>query len=129
VGLGRPPVEQPVTSYIPKLARISARSRPGGKRKGGASRRSAPSGAEPQRVNIEYLAGLVPVIRRRLAIAATFSDEAIFASLTAIAAPSTYEARWRAAEASTLGQILLSHGKDLKACLITILGLLPKPYL
>ncbi len=87
------------------------------------------SGAGSQHVNIEHLAGLVPVIRRRLAIAGTISDEAIFASLTTIAAPSTYEDRWRAAEASTLGQFLLSHGKDLKACLITILALLPKPYL
>jgi hypothetical protein len=117
-----------VTSYIPKLARISARTRAGGKRKGGASRRAAAPGAEPQRVNIEYLAGLVPVLRRRLDVAGTFSDEAIFASLTTIAAPSSYEDRWRAAEASTLGQFLLSHGKDLKACIIAILGLLPKPY-
>jgi hypothetical protein len=115
-----------VTSYIPKLARISARSRASAKRKGGAAPQGPPS---PQRVNIEHLAGLVPVIRRRLDIAGTFSDDAIFASLTTITAPATYEDRWRAAEASTLGQFLLGQGKDLKASLITILGLLPKPYL
>jgi hypothetical protein len=122
-------VEQRVTSYIPRLARIAGRSRSGAKRKAAVARPAAGSGAAAPHVNIEYLAGLVPVIRRRLAIAATFSDEAIFASLTTITAPSTYEGRWQAAEASTLGQFLLSHGKDLKACLITILALLPKPYL
>lgn len=116
-----------MTSYIPRLASISARSRPGARRKGAGAR--PPVGAATGRVNIEYLAGLVPVIRRRLAVAQTFSDEAMFASLTAIAATTTYEGRWRAAEASTLGQFLMSNGKDLKSSLVTILALLPKPYL
>lgn len=118
-----------MTSYIPKLARISARSRPGaGRKRSGAQPAVGPSG-RAQRINIEYLAGLVPVVRRRLAIAQTFSDDAIFASLTAIVARTSYEDRWRTAEASTLGLFLLSHGKDLKGCLVTILALLPKPYL
>jgi hypothetical protein len=118
-----------VTSYIPRLARISARTRAGARRKGSAAARSGALSTGPQRINIEYLAGLVPVLRRRLAIAPTFTDEAIFASLAMIAASPTYEDRWRAAEASTLGQFLLSHGKELKACLVTILALLPKPHL
>jgi hypothetical protein len=114
-----------VTTYIPHLAQIAQRSsygpfcRPAAWRPA-SSRRSA-------RVSIEYLAGLIPVVRRRLAIPATFSDAAVFASLTAIAARSSDEQRWRAAETSTLGLFLLSHSADLKACLVTILGLLPKP--
>ena len=67
------------------------------------------------------------MIRRRLDVPAAFSDEAIFASLAAIASTPTYERRWRAAEASTLGLTLRAHGRDLKASLITLLALLPKP--
>lgn len=116
-----------MTSFIPRLARISSRS--GAKRGAKAAPGRAGARTAPLRINIEYLAGLVPTIRRRLAIAPTFSDEAIFASLAAIAAASSYETRWRAAEASTLGLFLRSHGNDLKASLITLLALLPKPYL
>jgi hypothetical protein len=116
-----------VTSYIPRLASISARSQRRSRTRVAVAH--ARGGTRPGRVNIEYVAGIVPVIRRRLGVAATFSDEAMFASLTSIAAHGTYEARWQAAEASTLGQFLMSHGKDLKSSLITILALLPKPYL
>lgn len=113
----------PVTSFIPRLGRIS--------RAGGSARRgerNAPADSRtPPRLNVEYLAGLVPVIRRRLDVPAAFSDEAIFASVAAIASKPTYERRWQAAEASTLGLILLAHGRDLKASLVTLLALLPKP--
>ncbi len=112
-----------MTSFIPRLGRIS---------RGGSSSRAGTStpagkGSAPARLNVEYLAGLVPVIRRRLHVPANFSDEAILASLSAIASTTTYERRWRAAEASTLGLTLLAGGRDLKASLTTLLALLPKP--
>ena len=113
-----------MTTFIPNIARFSARS--GAARRRAQAARERGFGAAPARLNIEYLAGLIPVIRRRLGIAATFSDAAIFASLTAIAGRASDEQRWRAAEASTLGLFLLSHGRDFRTEMITLLGLLPK---
>ena len=113
-------------SYIPKLARFAQRPRAA----------AAPSVADtrlgsrrpaPARVNVEHLAELVPIIRRRLAIAPAFSDPAILASLASIAARSSHEERWRRAAASTLGLWLSSYGRDLNGALTMILALLPKP--
>lgn len=113
-----------MTSYIPKLARISAR-------KGAAASRPAVAGprARETTVNVDRLARLVPLIRRRLAIGRPFSDAALLASLTAIARHPSHEERWRAAEASTLGQYLASSGKDVHRALVTLLSLLPRPSL
>ncbi len=120
-----------MASFIPKLARISSRSRPGmkngsGKNGNGAARpaRALPA---PAARDGEYLAGLVPVVRRRAAIAPSFSDAAILASLTSIAARSTDERRWKAAQASTLGQCLSGSARDLQEALVIILSLLPRP--
>lgn len=113
-----------MTRYIPKLARISA-----GKR--AAAKRTAQSGPRTREaaVNVERVARLVPQVRRRLAISTTFSDAALLASLAAIARHPTHEKRWRAAEASTLGQHLASSGKDMHRTLVTLLSLLPEPSL
>ena len=117
-----------MASYIPRLSRLASKPGSGGRQKPKPGLKRAGDATPPARINVEYLAGIVPVVRRRVAIAPSFSDEAILASLTTIASRSTYEARWRAGEASTLGLFLASHGKDLKACLTTILTLLPKPH-
>jgi hypothetical protein len=78
---------------------------------------------------MDALVGAVPQIRHRLGVGAQFSDEAMLASLVAIARHPSHEARWRAAEASTLGQYLAGSGKDMRHVLVTLLTLLPKPYL
>ena len=118
--------EGAVRSYIPKLARFAQRPRaaapPGIAAGRMGSRRPAPA-----RVKEEHLAELVPIIRRRLAIAPAFSDAAILASLTSIAARSSHEERWRRAAGSTLGLWLSSYGRDLNGALTMILALLPKP--
>ena len=107
-----------MTTFIPRLSRItSGRSTSRGSK-------AAPSG---RAVNVETLAGLVPHLRRRLAIGYPFSDGALLASLIAIASRPSHEERWRTAEASTLGQYLASTGKDRNGALVTLLSLLPKP--
>lgn len=111
-----------MTTFIPKLARISS-----GKG-AGRSRLKPPAGRTIARVNVETLAGLVPQIRRRLSIGRAFSDEALLASLVAIARHPSHEDRWRAAEASTLGQYLAGSAKDRHRALVTLLSLLPKPF-
>jgi iron-sulfur cluster repair protein YtfE (RIC family) len=78
-------------------------------------------------VNVETLAGLMPHLRERLAIGAPFSDEALLASLAAIASHASHEERWSAAETSTLGQYLASRSNDSHRALVTLLSLLPKP--
>lgn len=113
-----------MTSYIPKLARISSGKSAGAKRAADDGDR-----AGQQAVNVERLARLVPQIRKRLAIGRPFSDAALLESLVAIARHPSHEARWRAAERSTLGQYLASSAKDRNQALVTILSLLPKPYL
>lgn len=116
-------------SYIPHLAQIATRAQRHGAKRGSAMARGARGRAAlAVRLNVEHLAGLVPVLRRRLAIASTFSDAAILASLTAIASRPNDEQRWRAAKASTLGLFLTSRNGDISAALVTILGLLPKAY-
>lgn len=109
-----------MTHYIPKLARISS-----GK---GAAKRTGTRTRE-EAVNVDRLARLVPQVRQRLVIGNTFSDAALLASLVAIARHSSHERRWRAAEASTLGQYLASSGKDMHRTLVTLLSLLPQPTL
>ncbi len=111
-------------SYIPRLALIAS-----GNLKSG--RHTPPDGElefEPP-VNVERLAKLAPRIRNRLAIGRPFSDAALLASLVAIARQPSHEARWRAAESSTLGQYLASSVKDRSQALVMILSMLPKPHL
>lgn len=79
-------------------------------------------------VDLEDLATLLPELRRHLPLA-HLSDEALLASLAAIARHGTDEARWHAAEASTLGQQLAVDSKDRERDLVTVLSLLPMPYL
>jgi hypothetical protein len=67
----------------------------------------------------------VPQVRRRLEVGASFSDQALLASLVAIARHPSHEGRWRTAETSTLGQYLASSGKDVRRALVTLLTLLP----
>jgi hypothetical protein len=78
---------------------------------------------------VDRLARLVPEVRRRLVIGQTFSDAALLASLVAVARHRSNEWRWRAAEASTLGQYLAGSGKDMHRTLVTLLSMLPQPTL
>ncbi len=112
-----------MTTFIPKLARITSGRIKEGKHSAADRKRSG------AKVNVEYLSGLVPLLRRRLAISRSFSDSAMLASLMAVAKRTSHEERWQAAEASTLGQHLASSGKNMHHALVTILSLLPKPYL
>jgi hypothetical protein len=113
-----------MTTYIPRLARIASSRRPGRAHKDPADPRRANA-----RVNVDLLAGILPQIRHRLGLSPQFSDEALLASLVAITRHPSHEGRWRAAEVSTLGQALAASGKDLRHALVTLLTLLPKPYL
>ncbi len=110
-----------MTHYIPRLSRISAG-------KGGPGKRmpAGPRLREPA-VNVDLLARLLPEIRRSLSIGRAFSDAALLASLVAIVRRPTHEARWRAAEASTLGQHLASGAKERERALVMLLSLLPTP--
>lgn len=112
-----------MTNYIPRLARISASK--------GADAKRKTAGARPREatVSVDRLARLMPQVRRSLAIGRQFSDDALLASLAAIARHPSHETRWRAAEASTLGQYLASNGKDMHRTLVTLLSLLPQPTL
>jgi hypothetical protein len=124
-----------VISYIPKLARITS-GRDAGKKRAPASPDRASSAASSgnvldeqtdETILIHTLSRLAPRIRQRLAIKHQFSDEALLASLLAITRHSSHEKRWRAAEASTLGQYLASSEPDMHRTLVTLLSLLPKP--
>lgn len=79
-------------------------------------------------VNVSRLAALIPELHRRLPIGPALSDEALLASLVSIARHPTHEARWHAAEASTLAQHLAVNSRDKHRDLVTLIGLLPKPY-
>lgn len=109
-----------MTSYIPKLARISSG------RDAGERRPSIPGEQADEMFLVNALTRLAPHIRQRLAISTQFSDEALLASLLAIARHSSHENRWSAAEASTLGQYLASSKPDMHRTLVTLLSLLPK---
>lgn len=108
-------------NYIPRLARFSA-----GKK---APTESAPPDPHTREraVNVDRLARLAPRIRRSLSISRQFSDDALLASLVAIARHPSHEARWHAAETSTLGQYLASNSKDMHRSLVALLSLLPQP--
>lgn len=109
-------------SYIPRLARIVSGHHTGGKPRHGKS-----NGVGGSPVNVERLARLVPQIRHRLSVGHALTDEALLASLIAIARHSSHEARWQAAQASTLGHHLAVGGRDMRRTLVTLLSLLPKP--
>jgi hypothetical protein len=109
-------------SYIPRLARIVSGIKTGAGRRHGKS-----NGSGGDTVNVERLARLVPQIRHRLSIGHALTDEALLASLVAIARHPSHEARWHAAEASTLGHHLAISGRDMRRTLVTLLSLLPKP--
>ena len=69
-----------------------------------------------------------PLINRSLLLAGRpiVNRSVLLASLIAIARHPSHEERWRAAEASTLGQYLASSGKDRRQALVTLLSLLPR---
>ncbi len=77
--------------------------------------------------DILHLAELVPIVRRRLAIGADFSDDALLASLKRIASRTCQRDRWTAAFESNLALWLSSHGRDMGWALNTLIALLPPP--
>src|SRR4051812_45390147 len=87
----------------------------------------AGSGGEGGLVDILRLADLVPVVRQRLDIDEIFADDAILASLKAIASRTSPRERWSAAFNSNLVLVLALRGGDLDLALNTLLGLLPRP--
>jgi len=113
-----------MATYIPRLARIAAS---GGRT--AAEQPDTDTDRATARVNIETLAALVPQVRHRLTIGRQLSNEAVLASLIAIARHPSQAARWRAARSSTLGQHLTTGGRDVRHALVTLLALLPKPHL
>ena len=109
-----------MVSYIPRLSRIVSGGRSGG-------RRALPDGETGAPVNVSRLAALVPRLRKRLAIGPAFSDDALLASLVSIARHPSHEARWQAAQASTLGQHLAASSRNRHRDLVTLIAMLPKP--
>jgi|GEM_PF-4980769 len=73
------------------------------------------------------LAQLVPLVRDRLKLDSTFPDEAVLASLQAIAAAASPHERWGAAFHTSLGHWLGLKAADLNAALTLLLGLLAEP--
>lgn len=110
-----------MTHYIQRLSQIIS-----GKRARGKS--IAAEHADVPPIDLRELAELVPLLRKRLALG-SLSDDALLASLVAIARHPTDEARWYAAETSTLGQQLAVESEDLHRDLVTLISLLPQPYL
>ncbi len=108
--------------YIPGLSQIVSGIR-------GIGKRELTDKTPDTPVNVSRLATLIPELRRRLPIGPSLSDEALLASLVSIARHTSEEARWRAAEASTLGQHLAVSSKDKYRDLVTLIAVLPKPYL
>lgn len=108
-----------MTHYIQRLAQIIASKR--------ARARRGEQDFVP--VDARELAELVPLLRKELRLPGSLSDDAFLASLIAIARHRTDEDRWHAAETSTLGQQLAVQSDDLERDLVTLLSLLPQPYL
>lgn len=77
--------------------------------------------------DVLHLAELVAPLRRRFAIAESFPDDAILASLKAIAAKSDTNARIAAAFASNLGQHLERGKEEHRSAIVALVGLLPSP--
>ena len=77
--------------------------------------------------DVLHLAELVPILRRRLGLDTTFSDDAVLASLRTIASRSSSRDRWRAAFDSNLGHWLAGQGRDVNTALNTLIALLPDP--
>jgi hypothetical protein len=71
------------------------------------------------------LAFLVPIVRQRLEISSALPDEAILASLVAIAACTSPRERWFAALGSTLGHWLGLKTRDPNVALNQLIALLP----
>ncbi|MEQ1615558.1 MAG: hypothetical protein ABL904_22620 [Hyphomicrobiaceae bacterium] len=96
-----------------------------------AQRASGKARAEINRaaadLEILHLAELVPMVRERFALADSFADDAILASLRVITNHSQPRERWRAAFSSNLGIALVHEGCDLNTTLNTLLALLPRP--
>lgn len=109
-----------MSHFIARLSQIITGKRP--------TARATAGHADDIPVDLESLAALLPQLRQRLPLA-SMSDDALLASLVTIARHATDENRWRAAEASTLGQHLAVESDDLQRDLVTVLSLLPIPYL
>lgn len=70
---------------------------------------------------------LVPVVRTRLKIGDDLSDDAILASLAAIASLTGARDRWQGAFGSALGSWLASRGRGLNTALNVVMALVPSP--
>ncbi|MDX2258498.1 MAG: hypothetical protein NW205_06225 [Hyphomicrobiaceae bacterium] len=93
-------------------------------------RTEQPAGLDRDAVlDIMHLAELVPLLRQRLAIDPAFSDDAMLASLKAIAVRSAERERWQAAFGSNLGRHIAVAHPDPTAALTTLVALLPRPRL
>ncbi len=77
--------------------------------------------------DILHLAELVPVVRSTFGLDSDFSDDAILASLKAIAARSSERDRWQVAFGCNLGRHIGLHAVDPADGLRTLIGLLPRP--
>lgn len=75
---------------------------------------------------LQHLRELVPVVRSRLSVPASFDDDAVFADLNDIARETDLRERWRTAFSSDLGQAIASSGRDLNTALNTLVALLPR---
>ncbi len=83
--------------------------------------------------DVLHLAELVPIVRERLRVGPDFPDDAILASLKAIAQRTAPRDRWSTAFQSNLGLWLSAscreHEHNLAEDLTTLLNLMPKPRL
>ena len=87
----------------------------------------SPAGSNDCVSDVLHLAELVGMVRRRFAIAQSFPDDAILASLKTIAAQSDTNARIATAFMSNLGQHLERGRPDQRTAIVTLVGLLPPP--
>jgi hypothetical protein len=78
------------------------------------------------RVDMRHEAEPVPIVRQRLALPVTFSDDAVLSTLRAIVTKPQSPDRWRDAFNCYVGQLLFVDGRDLNIALNT-LALLPEP--
>lgn len=116
-----------MTTYIPRLARITSGRSAGRKRPPHLEDGQVFEERRNDPVTLRTLARLAPRLRTQLGIGTAFSDDALLASIVSIARHPSHEERWHAAEASTLAQYLASTGTDVERALVTLLSMLPKP--
>ena len=94
---------------------------------GSSNRPPAESQVGEPSFDILHLAELVPVVRKRLGIDETFSDDAILGSLKLISAVTYDRDRAAVAFTSNLGRYLDSKGQQPSANLAAFVAMLPRP--